>query len=98
MWRVLGHGYRGSLAPVRLGLFDLLGKPARLRRWLASDLDRVWADIKEPPSTEEGDLVADGLWHGLISGWSVDEEAGRWTDGPEAVLCWANKSRGRAPL
>jgi hypothetical protein len=99
LWRVLGRGHAGGLAPVRLALFDLLGRPSWLRPWLASDLLRAGLDAERlPPAAGGGDLIADGLWRGLISGWSVDEETGRWTDGQEAVLCWANESRSVTPL
>jgi len=99
VWRVLSHGRRDVAAPIKQLVFKIIGRPAILRKVLASDRHLRPLAIDCLPELSQ-DIIRDGLWAGLGPGWSVDENSGRWTIGASASLWWRmpQTSRGNVVL
>ncbi len=87
-WIKSSMGARTAIGALGRYLYWKLGHPGALRKLLAPD-----RAIALPPSSQlpllngDVDATADEAPESLfIHGWSVSERAGRWTDGPFAIL------------
>ncbi len=76
-------------AGLRAG-FLAIGRPPALRRVLASDRHLALPSSDLLPVWGAGFGIPDDTISeaAFVRGWSVEEEGGRWTDGPSATIAW----------